>query len=407
MTSAPQLPELDTPNRILLAPGPTNVHPRVYRAMMNPVLGHLDRDFLKVMDDVQVLLKRLFRTENRLTFPVSATGSGGMDTAMLNLLEEGDTAIVTAAGYFGARFAEMARRTGANVIELTSEPGKPIDPAAALAAAKEKNVKNIKLLGVTHGETSTGVVHDLGAFRKVADELGALLVVDAVATVGGIPLDADKEKLDLVFTGSQKCLSAPPGLAPLTGNDRAIEVIKSRKRPVPSWYFDLTFILNYWGGGERSYHHTAPVSMNYALREALRMIDEEGLEARWERHRDNQTALVTGLEAMGLDMLAAPEHRLTTVVAVRIPEGVSDAAIRTRLMDEFNIEIAGGVGELKGKIWRIGMMGTSCTKNNVLLVLSALEKCLVEEGYKVSPGAGAGAATQHYTSTPATPVGAK
>ncbi len=208
----------------------------------------------------------------------------------------------------------------------------------------------------------------------------------------------------MVFTGSQKCLSAPPGLAPLTANDRAVEVIQSRKRPVPSWYFDLTFILNYWGGGERSYHHTAPISMNYALREALRMIDEEGLEARWERHRNNQAALVTGLEAMGLGMLAAPKHRLTTVVAVRIPEEVSDAAVRTRLMDEFDIEIAGGVGELKGRIWRIGMMGTSCTKNNVLLVLSALEKCLIEEGFKVPPGAGAGAATQHYISASATPV---
>ena len=397
MTNAP-LPELDTPNRILLAPGPTNVDPRVYRAMTNPVLGHLDPDFLKVMDDVQALLRRLFDTENRLTYPVSATGSGGMDTAMLNLLEEGDMAVITVAGYFGARLAEMARRTGAEVIEVSSAPGTPVDPQQVAEAGRGKKVK---VLGVTHGETSTGVVHDLAAFREAADQLGALLVVDGVATVGGIPIHTDDDRLDLIFTGSQKCLSAPPGLAPLTGNARVEEAIQQRKTPVRSWYFDMSFIMAYWGGGERTYHHTAPVSMNYALREALRIIDEEGLEARWERHRRNQQAFVTGLEAMGLEMLAAPEHRLVTVVAVRVPEGVADAAIRGKLMDDFNIEIAGGIGELKGRIWRVGMMGSSCTINNVLLLLAALEKCLLDEGFKLSPGAGVGAATQFYAQAPA------
>lgn len=396
MADAP-LPELHTPNRVLMAPGPTNVDPRVYRAMMNPMLGHLDRDFLKVMDDVQELLRRLFQTENRLTFPVSATGSGGMDTAMLNLLEEGDTAIVTSAGYFGARWAEMARRTGAEVIELISTPGTPVDPQQALEAGRGKK---IKLVGVTHGETSTGIIHDMGAFRKVSDELGALLVVDGVATVGGIPMHVDNERIDLVFTGSQKCLSGPPGLAPLTGNDRTVETIKNRKKPVASWYFDLNFIVAYWGSGERTYHHTAPISMNYALRESLRLIDEEGLEARWERHRRNQQAFIAGVEAMGMELLAAPEHRLVTVVAVRVPEGINDGNVRTRLMDEFNIEIAGGIGELKGRIWRVGMMGSSCTANNVLLLLGALEQCLLEESYKLSPGAGVGAATQYYAQAP-------
>ncbi len=392
------IPELRTPNRILMAPGPTNVDPRVYRAMLNPVLGHLDRDFLKVMDDVQVLLKRLFQTENRLTFPVSATGSGGMDTAMLNLLEEGDTAIVTVAGYFGARWAEMARRTGAEVIELASTPGTPVDPQQALEAGRGKK---IKLVGVTHGETSTGVVHDLAGFRKAADELDALMIVDGVATVGGIPAPADAAHLDLIFTGSQKCLSGPPGLAPLTANARAEEVIRNRKKPVPSWYLDMSFIMDYWGGGERTYHHTAPISMNYALRESLRLIDEEGLEARFERHRRNQQAFIAGVEALGLELLAAPAHRLVTVVAVRTPEGIENSTIRGKLMDEFNIEIAGGIGELKGRIWRIGMMGSSCTNNNVLLMLGALEKCLLDEGFKLSPGAGVGAATQFYSQTPA------
>jgi len=397
MTTKP-LEALQTPDRILLAPGPSNVDPIVYRAMMNPVLGHLDPAFLQTMDEVQTLLRYLFQTENRLTFPVSGSGSAGMDAAMLNLLEEGDTAIITAAGYFGARLAEMVRRTGAEVIELKPEPGRPVDPQDAREAGRGKK---IKLLGVTHGETSTGVEHKLSAFRQVADELDALLVVDGVATIGGLPLRVDADRIDLCFTGSQKCLSAPPGLAPLTANKRVEEVIQNRKRPVPSWYLDMSFILSYWGGGERTYHHTAPITMNYALREALRLIQNEGLEARWARHRRNQEALIAGVEAMGLKLLVtAPADRLITVVAMRVPEGIADGAVRGRLLQEFNIEIAGGIGELKGRIWRIGMMGSSCTVNNVLLVLSALEKCLVDEGYKLAPGAGVGAANQFYATTP-------
>jgi len=391
------LGELNPPPRILLGPGPSNLDQRVYRAMQAPVLGHLDPEFLRIMDETQTLLRRLFVTENRLTFPVSGTGSAGMETAMTNLLEPGETAAITVAGFFGERLADMARRAGAEVIELKARPGTAVDPQQARDALRGKKVK---LLGVTHGETSTGVLHDLDAFRQAADEGGALLVVDAVATAGGIPLRVDKQRLDVCFTGSQKCLSAPPGLAPLTAGPRAEEAIRQRKTRVTSWYFDLTTIMKYWGG-ERTYHHTAPITMVYALREALRVADEEGLEARWERHRRNAQALMTGFEAMGLELLVAPAQRMLTVTAVKVPAGADERKVRGRLLEEFNIEIAGGLGELKGKIWRIGLMGASCTQNNVLLLLGALEKCLAEEGVKVPPGAGVAAAVQAYQQSPA------
>jgi alanine-glyoxylate transaminase/serine-glyoxylate transaminase/serine-pyruvate transaminase len=393
----PELGELKPPARILLGPGPSNVDSRVYRAMMAPVLGHLDPEFIHIMDETQTLMRRLFVTENRLTFPVSGTGSAGMDTAMLNCLEAGDTAAITVTGFFGARMADMARRAGAEVIELTAEPGRPAEPEQVRAAIRGKK---IKVLAMTHGETSTGVMHDLHGYREVADEAEALLVVDAVATAGGMPIRVDEQRLDICFTGSQKCLSAPPGLAPFTAGPRVEEAVRQRKTRVPSWYFDLTYIMQYWGS-ERTYHHTAPISMVYALREALRVVDEEGLEARWERHRKNQAALVAGLEAMGLEMLSAPEHRMVTVCAVRVPAGIEDKLVRGRLMEEFNIEIAGGLGELKGRIWRIGLMGASCTEGNVLLLLGALEKILGEEGFKLSPGAGVAAAAQAYQEIPA------
>ncbi|MGH9862176.1 MAG: pyridoxal-phosphate-dependent aminotransferase family protein [Candidatus Acidiferrales bacterium] len=389
--------ELNHPARILLGPGPSCMDPRVYRALLAPMLGHLDPDFLRIMDETQGLLRRLFVTENKLTFPVSATGSAGMETAMSNCLEPGDTAVITVAGFFGARLADMAARTGAEVIELPSEPGLPVDPQQARDAARGKKVK---VLGVTHGETATGILHDLDAFRRVADECGALLAVDAVATAGGMPLRVDAQRLDICFSCSQKCLSAPPGLAPFTASPQVEEIITRRRTRVPSWYFDLTYIMKYWGG-ERTYHHTAPITMIYALREALRILDEEGLEARWERHRRNQQALIAGLEAMGLQMLAAPGQRMWTVTSVKLPAGVDDRKVRGRLLEEFNIEIAGGLGPLKGRIWRIGLMGASCTENNVLLLLAALDNILSDDGLRLSPGAGVAAAAQVYSQSPA------
>ncbi len=392
MTKTP-IGELTPPARILLGSGPSNVDPRVYRAMMAPVLGHMDPDFLRIMEETQTLLRRLFVTSNRLTFPVSGTGSAGMDTAMLNLLEPGDTAAVTVAGFFGARMADMAARTGAEVIELKAEPGLPVDPNQARVTLRGRKVK---VLAITHGETSTGVLQDIDDFRQVADDCGALLVVDAVATAGGLPMRVDGQRIDVCFAGSQKCLSAPPGLAPFTAGANVEEAIRRRKSRVPSWYFDLNYIMQYWGS-ERTYHHTAPISMVYALREALRLVDEEGLEACWERHRRMQQALVAGLESMGLRMLAAPEHRMVTVNAVKVPAGVEDMRVRQRLLKEFNIEIAGGLGTLKGKIWRIGLMGASCTETNVFLLLGALEKVLAEEGLRLPAGAGVAAAAQALT----------
>lgn len=388
--------ELNHPARIMLGPGPSCMDPRVYRALLAPMLGHLDPDFIRIMEETQALLRRLFATENHLTFPVSATGSAGIETAMANTLEPGDTAVIAVAGFFSARMADMAARTGAEVIEVASEPGLPVDPKQVREAARGKKVK---LLGLVHGETSTGVVHDLDAYRLLADELGALLVVDAVATCGGMPLRVDAQRLDICFTATQKCLSAPPGLAPFTAGPRAEEVFRARKSRVTSWFFDLSYIMKYWGG-ERTYHHTAPISMVYALREALRLVDEEGLEARWERHRRCHAALIAGLEALGLALLAAPEHRMWTVTAVKVPPGVEEAKVRRRLMEEFNIEIAGGLGPLKGKIWRIGLMGYSCSEANVLLLLAALEKILTEEGFKLSPGAGVAAANQALSRSP-------
>jgi len=391
--------ELTPPHRILLAPGPSQVDPRVYRAMMAPVLGHLDPEFLRIMDDVQVLLRHVFQTENRLTFPVSGTGSAGMETAMTNLIESGDEVIVCVGGHFGARMADMAERACARLARLEAQPGTALDPARVRAAAKGKRIKAI---GIVHGETSTGVLQEIAPYREVADECGALLVVDTVATLGGMPVAADRERIDVCFAASQKCLGAPPGLAPFTASLRVEEVLKQRKSRVTSWYFDLTTIMKYWGH-ERTYHHTAPISMVYALREALRLVEEEGLAARWERHQRNQQALVAGLEAMGLELLVAPAHRMWTVTAVKVPVGVNDLNVRRGLLEEFNIEIAGGLGELKGRIWRVGLMGGSSTRANVLLFLAALEKCLLDEGYasKGGPGAGVAAAEQVYVQTPA------
>jgi alanine-glyoxylate transaminase/serine-glyoxylate transaminase/serine-pyruvate transaminase len=391
--------ELNPPQRILMAPGPSLVDPRVYRALLAPVLGHLDPEFLRIMDDVQLLLRRLFQTENRLTFPVSGTGSAGMETAMANLLEPADEAIICVGGHFGERMADMAERTGARLDRIESRPGAPVDPEVVRAAARGKK---IKLLGIVHGETSTGVLQDIAPFRDVADECGALLVVDTVATLGGMPVAVDRQRIDVCFGATQKCLSAPPGLAPFTASPRVEEVLAQRKTRVTSWYFDLTTIMKYWGH-ERTYHHTAPISMVYALREALRLVEEETLPVRWERHQRNQQALVAGLEAMGLELLVEPAHRMWTVTAVQVPAGVNDLKVRRRLLEEFNIEIAGGLGELKGKIWRIGLMGNSSTRNNVLLFLAALETILLEEDFpaRAAPRAGVAAAERVYGQTPA------
>ena len=389
-----QIGELNPPVRLMLTPGPSSVDPRVYRALATPLVGHMDPWFKGCMDETQILLRQIFQTENRITMPLSASGSGGIEASVVNVLEEGDEAIVAVNGVFSERMYEIALRASSRVTKVEAPYGRPVDPDDIRRTGK---AKKIKMIGLAQGETSTGVLTTIDGFRKVADELGALLVVDTVASLAAVPLDVDRERVDVCFSGSQKAISAPPGMSPITVSPAAEEAFRKRKTRVQSWYFDLTTAMNYWGK-DRLYHHTPPVSLIFALREAMRLVVEEGLETRWERHRVNQLALIAGLEAMGLKLLVEkPSDRLPTVTAVMIPSGVDDEKLRNQLLDEFNIEIAGGFGPIKGKIWRVGLMGYSSQKPNVLLFLAALEKCLIDQGFRVSSGAGVGAAVEGYT----------
>ena len=396
--------ELHPPVRIMLTPGPSCIDPRVYRAMATPLVGHLDPWFTEMMGDVQVLLRRVFQTQNRTTFPISASGSGGIEAAVVNPVEEGDEVIVCVNGVFSERMALIAERTAASVIRVEAPYGRGIDPDDVRRAGKGKKIKYV---GLAHGESSTAVAHRLADFRKVADELGALLVVDTVSTLAGMPLDVDGLKIDICFSGSQKAISAPPGLSPITVNARVEDILRGRKTKVQSWYFDLTTTMNYWGK-ERTYHHTAPISLIFALREALRIVLEEGLETRWARHLENQQALVAGLGAMGLQLFVAnAADRMITVTGLHVPAGVDDRKARQQLLDEFNIEIAGGFGPLKGKLWRVGLMGYSCQRNNVLLFLAALEKVLLDQNFKLPAGAGVAAAVRSYADSVAVAVGTR
>jgi alanine-glyoxylate transaminase / serine-glyoxylate transaminase / serine-pyruvate transaminase len=397
--------ELLPPERLMLTPGPSCVDPRVYRAMAAPIVGHMDPWFTQLMDDVQTMLRRVFQTDNRITFPISASGSGGIEAAVMNPLDAGDECIVCINGAFSERMAIVAERIPAKVIRVEVPYGRTVDPQDVLRAGKSRK---IKFVGLAQGETSTGVIQPIEDYRKVADELGALLVVDAVATLAGVPLNVAKQGIDICFSGSQKAISAPPGMAPITVNARAEEVMHARKEPVRSWYFDLTSAMNYWGN-ERLYHHTPPITLIYAMREALRAVLEEGLESRWERHHRNQQALIAGIEAIGLTpFVTNPADRLATVTAINIPAGIEDAKVRLQLLNEFNIEIAGGLGPVKGKIWRVGLMGYSCQETNVLLFLVALEKTLLDQSMRLPAGAGVAAAVRSYqqTSQPAA-VGAR
>ena len=385
--------ELNPPVRLMLTPGPSSIDPRVYRAMATPLVGHLDPWFKTCMDETQLLLRQIFQTENRLTMPLSASGSGGIEASVLNTLEEGDEGIVAVNGLFSDRMYEIAQRTNAKITKVEAPYGNTVDADDVRRAGKGRK---IKIIGLAQGETSSGVLTQLADFRKVADELGAMLVVDAVATLAGVPMDIDRQRIDICFSGSQKAISAPPGMAPITVNARMEDVMRARKTPVGSWYFDFTPIMTMWGS-ERTYHHTPPISLIYGMREALRLVLEEGLEARWERHLQNQRALVAGIEAMGLDLFVEnPADRLVTVTGVKVPAGVNDGRVRQQLLDEFNIEIAGGFGPIKGKLWRVGLMGYSSQKTNVLLFLAAFEKVLLDHDFRVPAGAGVAAAVRSY-----------
>ena len=359
-------------SRVLMGPGPSDVPGRVLQALSRPTIGHLDPEFLSVLDETQAMLRELFGTDNALTLPMSATGSAGMETCFVNLLERGDRALICRNGVFGGRMAEVARRCGAEVTMIEAPWGAAIDPDQVATAAKGQS---FKVLAVVHAETSTGVLQDLSPFRAIADSCGALLLVDAVTSLGGVPVEVDRVGIDAVYSGTQKCLSCPPGLSPVSFSERAQRVIAARKTPVQSWYFDLNLIGRYFGG-ERVYHHTAPVNMIFALHEALRMALEEGLEARYARHRDQAAALRQGLESLGLELPVDESVRLPPLTLVRIPEGVDDRAVRAKLLADHGLEIGGGLGDFKGRAWRIGLMGASATPRHVELCVGALREAL-------------------------------
>lgn len=376
---------LNPPYRILLGPGPSNIHPRVQQAMLAPMVGHLDPYFVTVMEDTMNLLRSIFRTKNQLTFPISGTGSAGMEASFCNFLEPGDVAVIGVNGLFGERMVDNALRCGAEVIQVPAEWGRIVEPEAIEAALKAQ--RRVKLLALVHAETSTGVLQPLTDASKLARQYEALFLVDTVTSLGGHEVAVDDWGVDICYSGTQKCISCPPGLAPFTANPRALATLEKRTRKVQSWYLDLSLLSNYWGTG-RFYHHTAPITMIYGLHEALALIMEEGLETRIQRHLRNGSALQAGLEAMGLTLHAQQGFRLSMLTSVRIPTGIDDLRVRQKLLNEFGIEIGGGLGPLKGKIWRIGLMGHSSTEENVLLLLSTLEKLLIAEGFSLEPGEG-------------------
>ncbi|OQA45826.1 MAG: Purine catabolism protein PucG [Chloroflexi bacterium ADurb.Bin325] len=364
--------DLDLPARLLLGPGPSMVHPRVLRAMATPLVGYLDPSYLAVMDETQELLRMVFQTQNPLTLALPGTGSAGMEAALYNFIEEGDPVLICVAGYFGERMVEMAARARADVRRIDAPWGQVISERQVAQALDERPAK---LVAIVHGETSTGIAQPLHGIAEVVHRHGALLVVDTVASLGGVSVPVDEIGIDICYTGSQKCLSAPPGLAPITVGPRAEAALAARTTRVQSWYLDLTLQRKYWNA-ERVYHHTGPASMMFALREALRLVAEEGLTARFERHARVSRLLWEGLEARGLSMLVPPEYRLASLTTVRVPAGADEAGLRGRLLAEYGVDIAGALGALKGRYWRVGLMGHSCRPENVVTLLGALDRVL-------------------------------
>jgi alanine-glyoxylate transaminase / serine-glyoxylate transaminase / serine-pyruvate transaminase len=363
------------PEILLLGPGPSPVSKRVLDAMARPTIGHLDPRFVGMMDELKELLRFAFQTGNALTVPISAPGSAGMEAAFVNLIEPGDKVVVCQNGVFGGRMRENVIRIGATPIMVSDPFGKPIDLEKVESALKAN--PGVKALAFVHAETSTGVESDAQTLCRLASEHDALSIVDAVTSLGGIPLCVDAWAADAVYSGSQKCLSAPPGLSPLTFSEKAVAALKSRRTPVQSWFLDLSLVMGYWqGSGGRAYHHTAPINMLYALHEALLILKEEGLEAAFARHRANHLLLKDGLEAIGLELLVEEASRLPQLNAVKVPEGVDESIVRKQLLNDFSIEIGAGLGELAGKIWRIGLMGAGSNPQSVERVVAALAACL-------------------------------
>jgi alanine-glyoxylate transaminase/serine-glyoxylate transaminase/serine-pyruvate transaminase len=375
-----------------MGPGPSDIHPSVLAAMAAPTVGHLDPYFLKIMDEVQSMLREVFQTTNHMTMAISGTGSAGMETCVVNLIEPGDRMVVGVNGVFGGRMAEVAERVGAEVTKIERPFGEVFSPEEFAAAIKKSQPK---VVGVVHAETSTGARQPLDEIAKIVHDAGALLLVDCVTSLAGIPVEIDRLQIDAAYSGSQKCLGCPPGLSPVTFGPKALEAMDNRKKKVSSWYLDIGLLRNYWGNN-RAYHHTAPINMNYALHQALRLVLAEGLEARYARHHLHHSALKAGLNAMGIQYSVAADVSLPMLNSVLIPDGVDDVAVRSQLLNEFGIEIGGGLGPMKGKTWRIGLMGEAAKKSNVLVFLAALEQCLNKQGVKPSPGAGVAAANGVY-----------
>lgn len=389
-----QFPELNPPVRLLMGPGPSNPDSRVLRAMTTPVIGHLDPAFLAIMDETMSWLRDVYQTGNHHTVPMSATGSAGIEAMMVNLLEPGDDVIVGIIGYFGQRIADVASRTGANVRIIEAPFGEVIPPERFEEELKRKRAKLVVLV---HAETSTGALQPVAEVAEIAHRYGALIAIDCVTSLGGLPVKIDEWGIDAAASCSQKCLGAPPGLAPVTFGPRAIEAIRQRKTKVQSWYLDLNLLFAYWGDDKqnnRVFHHTGPISMIYAMREALRIVLEEGLEERFARHAKAHRAFVGGLEAMGLSLFTKGP-RLPMLQVVNIPEGVHDLAVRRRLLEQ-DIEISGGFGPLAGKTWRIGLMGVNANMKPVITLLGALEQALAEQGYRMERGAAVSVASAVY-----------
>ena len=370
------------------------VHPRVLRALSTPLIGHLDPAFLRLMDETQTLLRGAFQTRNAFTIAVSGTGSAGMEALLVNLLEPGEAIVVGVNGVFGGRMATVAERCGAKVIRVDAPWGRIIEPDAIRTALKRSGP--VKAVAVVHAETSTGARQPLREIATLTHEQEALFIVDAVTSLGGVELKIDEWDIDACYSGTQKCLSCPPGLSPITLNEHAMSLVRRRNSACQSWYLDLSLVADYWAEGNRAYHHTAPISMFYALREALRLVDEEGLEARWARHRLNSAALMAGLGALGLTPFAQEDHRLPSLNCVALPSHVEDAPVRSTLLHDYGIEIGGGLGAVQGTVWRIGLMGESSTRANVLALLGALEEIFSRRGWLDAPGRALEAASNTY-----------
>ena len=384
------------PQRTLLGPGPSDVNPRITSALARPTIGHLDPEFIRLMDETKALLQYAFKTENELTLPISAPGSAGMEACFVNLIEAGDTVIVCQNGVFGMRMQENVTRIGATAVMVEDQWGQAIDINKLRTAIDDNPMA--KAIAFVHAETSTGVQSDAAAICALASKHNMLSIVDTVTGLAGIEVNVDDWGADAVYSGTQKCLSCVPGLSPTTFSERAVAVLKNRKTPVQSWFLDMNLVLGYWGAGtKRSYHHTAPVNSLYALHEALIILQEEGLENSWARHALNHNALKAGLESLGIGFIVNESARLPQLNAVSIPEGIDEAAVRTQLLNDYNIEIGAGLGQLAGKVWRIGLMGFSSNPSNVRALLGAMEACLISQGLSLETGKAQLAANSVYS----------